>query len=281
MKFFDLDQQISNIGLKAIGITDNQTVDGGLLGWLTESGTLGSEAVTNTYIQTIIPDVYVLFYSVALFVVVFGIFSYFVFILGAMNAYSYVIIVEVVRRVLLGSIAVSCASWILGWLTELSDALTLMFGLNSDIMVFVADMFVSMYSSIFIILGVIGVYATATMYVCRAIFLSCVELLFIVAIICWIIGAIEMGICKSIEGVGDLLMRFMLWGLFVTPVMAICYGIGMGIMMSTDGPSMITMFTGIIVLLLSMIVPLVLFLKFVYNPIRPAAKVGYMAGRFL
>jgi len=161
MKFFDLDQQISNIGLKAIGITDNQTVDGGMLGWLTESDRLGSGAITNTYIETIIPDVNILFYSIAMFVIVAGIISYFLFLLGPMSAYGHVIVMELVKRVLLGAVCVSCSKWILGWLIELSDALTLMFGVNADIMVFVADMFTSIYSCIFVILGVIGVLAVS------------------------------------------------------------------------------------------------------------------------
>jgi len=281
MKFFSLDEQISNIGLRAVGITDNQTIDGGLIGWLNDGGVLGSGAITNSYVEKIIPDLYLLFYAVASFVVVVGILFYFLYMMGPLSAYSYVVVSEVVKRVILGAVAVSCATWILGWAVEFTDALTAMFGLNAEIMTFVVDMFTSAYSCVFVILGVIGVYQTAMLYVARAEILGCLELIYIIFVIFWVFGAIELSICKSIEGMGALLMRLMLWGLFVTPMMALCYGVGMGIMMSTTEPNAVMMFIGIVVLMFSFLVPVIVFFKFVYNPITPVLKGVYMAGRLL
>ncbi len=273
MKFFDLDQQISNIGLKAVGIGDNQTIDGGLIGWLYDGGHLGSGAITNSYVDGILPDLYILFYAVAMFVMVFGILVYFGYLVGMVSSQSYVLLIEVVKRVGLGAIAIGSATWILGWIVDLSDALTLMFGLNADIMVFVVDMFTSAYSCVFVMLGVIGVFFTAILYVGRAMILSCLEVCFVIAITLWIFGAIELSICKSIEGLGLLLLRLMVWGVFFTPMMALCYGIGMGVMMSSEGPESVMMFMGIMILLFSFVVPVVVFLKFVYNPITPIKRV--------
>jgi len=270
--FFDLDKQIAKIGLNAVGITDNGTTDGGLIGWLNESGSLGSGAITNTYVDKIIPDLYLLFYAVATFVLVVGVFFYFLYALGPLSAYSFVVLAEVIRRTVLGSILVRCATWILGWCIEFSDALTVMFGLNIEIMTFVVDMFTSVYSCIFIMLGVLGIYGTCCVYFARAIILGCVEPVFIIAVTCWVIGAIELSICRSIESMGDLLIRLILWGLFCVPVMSFCYGVGMGIMMIGEEPKIITMFIGILVLLLACIVPAILFLKFVYNPISMASR---------
>ena len=273
MKFFDLDQQISNVGLKAVGIGDNQTVEGGLIGWLNDGGALGSEAITNSYVDGILPDLYTMFYAVAMFVMVMGVLVYLGYSIGIVPAHSYVLLVEVVKRVMLGAIAVGSATWILGWIVELSDALTLMFGLNADIMAFVVDMFTSAYSCIFVILGVMGIYATAVIYIMRALFLGCLEVCFIIAVTMWIFGAIEFSICRSIEGLGMLLFRFMLWGVFVAPLLALCYGIGMGAMMSSAGPAPVMMFMGIVILLFACIVPLIAFIKFVYNPISPIRRV--------
>lgn len=273
MKFFDLDQQISNVGLKAVGIGDNQTVEGGLIGWLNDGGALGSEAITNSYVDGILPDLYTMFYAVAMFVMVMGVLVYLGYSVGIVPAHSYVLLVEVVKRVMLGAIAVGSATWILGWIVELSDALTLMFGLNADIMAFVVDMFTSAYSCIFVILGVMGIYATAVIYIMRALFLGCLEVCFIIAVTMWIFGAIEFSICRSIEGLGMLLFRFMLWGVFVAPLLALCYGIGMGAMMSSAGPAPVMMFMGIVILLFACIVPLIAFIKFVYNPISPIRRV--------
>lgn len=273
MKFFDLDQQISNVGLRAVGIGDNQTVEGGLIGWLNDGGALGSEAITNSYVDGILPDLYTMFYAVAMFVMVMGVLVYLGYSVGIVPAHSYVLLVEVVKRVMLGAIAVGSATWILGWIVELSDALTLMFGLNADIMTFVVDMFTSAYSCIFVILGVMGIYATAVIYIMRALFLGCLEVCFIIAVTMWVFGAIEFSICRSIEGLGMLLFRFMLWGVFVAPLLALCYGIGMGAMMSSAGPAPVMMFMGIVILLFACIVPLIAFIKFVYNPISPIRRV--------
>lgn len=273
MKFFDLDQQISNVGLRAVGIGDNQTVEGGLIGWLNDGGALGSEAITNSYVDGILPDLYTMFYAVAMFVMVMGVLVYLGYSVGIVPAHSYVLLVEVVKRVMLGAIAVGSATWILGWIVELSDALTLMFGLNADIMAFVVDMFTSAYSCIFVILGVMGIYATAVIYIMRALFLGCLEVCFIIAVTMWVFGAIEFSICRSIEGLGMLLFRFMLWGVFVAPLLALCYGIGMGAMMSSAGPAPVMMFMGIVILLFACIVPLIAFIKFVYNPISPIRRV--------
>jgi len=281
MEFFDLDKQISKIGLKAVGITDNQTIDGGLIGWLNDGGVLGSGAITNSYIEAIIPDMYLLFYAVASFVVVIGILFYFLYMLGPLSSYSYVVLTEVVKRVLLGAVAVSCATWILGWVVELTDALTAMFGLNAEIMVFVVDMFTSVYSCVFVLLGVFGIYATAALYVARAEILGCLELIYIISVICWVFGAIELSVCKSIEGMGAFLIRMMLWGLFVAPMMALCYGIGMGIMMSTEEPNAVMMFIGIVVLMFSCLVPVIVFFKFVYNPVPLIAKGAFTAAKIL
>ena len=281
MKFFSLDEQISNIGLRAVGISDNQTIEGGLIGWLNDGGMLGSGAITNSYVEAIIPDLYLLFYAVALFVVVAGVLFYFLYLLGPLSAYSLVVLMEVVKRVILGSIAVGCATWILGWAVEFTDALTAMFGVNASIMTFVVDMFTSAYCCVFVILGVIGIYQTAALYVARAEILGCLELIFIISVIFWVFGAIELSICKSIEGMGTFLIRLMLWGLFVAPMMALCYGVGMGIMMSTTEPNAVMMFIGIMVLLLSFLVPVIVFFKFVYNPVPVVVKGAYMAGRLL
>ncbi len=176
------------------------------------------------------------------------------------------------KRVALGSIAVGSATWILGWIVDLSDALTLMFGMNADIMAFVVDMFTSKYCCIFVILGVWGIYGTAIIYLARIIFLGCLEVCFIIAVTMWIFGAIELSICRSVEGLGMLLFRFMLWGVFVAPLLAICYGIGMGAMMSSAGPEPVMVFMGILILLFACIVPLIVFIKFVYNPITPIKR---------
>ncbi len=234
---------------------------------------MGSGAITNSYVDGILPDLYTLFYAVALFVLVLGIFVYYGYILGVIPAHSYVLLIELVKRVGISSIAVGSATWILGWIVDLSDALTLMFGMNADIMAFVVDMFTSVYCSLFVILGVWGVYATAIVYIARIVFLGCLEVCFVIAVTMWIFGAIELSVCRSIEGLGILLFRFMLWGVFVAPMMAICYGIGMGTMMSTSGPEPVMMFMGILILLFSCIVPLIVFLKFVYNPISPIKRV--------
>ncbi len=273
MKFFDLDQQISNIGLKAVGIGDNQTVEGGLIGWLYGGGHLGSGAITNSYVDGILPDLYILFYAVAMFVLVMGILVYMGYSVGIVSSQSYALLIEVVKRVGLGAIAVGSATWILGWIVDLSDALTLMFGLNADIMAFVVDMFTSVYCCIFVLLGAMGIYATATIYIARGVFLGCLEVCFIIAVTMWIFGAIELSICRSVEGLGVLLFRFMLWGVFVAPLLAICYGIGMGAMMSSAGPEPVMMFMGIMILLFACVVPLIVFLKFVYNPISPIKRV--------
>ena len=281
MEFFDLDKQISNIGLRAVGITDNQTIDGGLIGWLNDQGILGTGALENEYVNSIMPDLYLLFYAVSLFVVVAGVLFYFLYLIGPLSAYSYVVIMEVVTRTIIGAVAVACAPWFLGWLVELADAITLMFGVNSDIMTFVVDMLTSVYSCIFVMLAAIGLYNTAFLYVMRAEIIACANLIFIVAVIFWIMGAVELTICKSIEGLGMLLIRLLLWGLFLTPMMAICYGVGMGVMMSGDEPGLIKMFIGICVLYCALLVPFIVFLKFVYNPVTPVLKGAYMAGRLL
>lgn len=281
MGFFDLDEQISNIGLKAVGIGDNSTIDGGLIGFCNDSGVLGSGALTNTYVTGILPDIYLLFYAVASFVIVAGIFFYFLYMLGPLSAYSFVLLFEILKRIILGSIAVVCAVWILGWAVELTDALTAMFGLNNEIMVFVVDMFTSIYSCIFIMLGVLGIFATAALYVIRAEIIGSLELIFIISVICWMFGAIELSICKTIESMGAFLIRLMLWGLFLTPMMSLCYGIGMGIMMSTEEPTGITMFVGITVLIFSILVPIIVFFKFVYNPVPVIAKGAYIAAKVL
>lgn len=279
--FFDLDAQLSNIGLKAVGITDNQTIDGGLLGWLVDNELLGSSALTNPYVEGILPDLYTLFYAVATFVLVAGTLVYMFDPLRMLSAYGFYILAELLRRVLFGSIAVICATWILGWLVDLSDGLSLMFGLNADVMLFVVDMFTSAYSCVFVFLGVIGVYATAAMYFARSIILGCLEVGFVIAVTFWMIGAIEFSICKNIEGLGLLLIRILLWGVFFAPMMALSYGVGMGVMMSETGPEAVRMFFGIMILLCSLFVPAIVFLKFVYNPISPVAKLGYTVGRFL
>ena len=271
--FFDLDKQIAKIGLNAVGITDNgTTTDGGLIGWLNSSEALGSGAITNTYVDKIIPDLYLLFYAVASFILVAGVFFYFLYTIGPLSSYSYVVIAEVIRRVLLGAILVRCATWILGWTVEFTDALTVMFGLNVEIMTFVVDMFTSVYSCIFIMLGVLGIYCTCGVYFARAEILGCLEPLFIIAVICWMCGAIELSICRSIESMGEFLIRLILWGLLCAPIMSFCYGVGMGIMMSTEEPTAITMFLGILVLLSACIVPAIVFFKFVYNPIPMMSK---------
>ena len=270
--FFDLDKQIAKIGLKAVGITDNGTMEGGLIEWLNESSVLGSSAITNSYVEKIIPDLYILFYAVATFVLVIGVFFYLLYTIGPLSSYSYVIIVEVIRRVVLGSILVGCATWILGWAIEFSDALTAMFGLNLEIMTFVVDMFTSAYSCIFVLLGVLGIYGTCCIYFARAVILGCVEPVFIIAIICWVVGAIELSICRSIENIGEFLIRLILWGLMCVPIISFCYGVGMGIMMYPDEPTAISMFLGILVLLLTCVVPAIIFLKFVYNPIPMASR---------
>jgi hypothetical protein len=270
--FFDLDKQIAKIGLNAVGITDNGTTDSGLIGWLNDSGSLGSGAITNSYVEKIIPDLYLLFYAVATFILVIGVFFYFLYTIGPLSSYSYVVIAEVIRRVFLGSLLVGCATWILGWAVEFSDALTVMFGLNVEIMTFVVDMFTSAYSCIFILLGVLGIYGTCCVYFARAIILGCLEPVFIIAVICWVVGAIELSFCRSIESIGELLIRLILWGLFCVPVMSFCYGVGMGIMMIGEDPTTVTMFLGIMVLLLTCIVPAILFLKFVYNPVPMASR---------
>ena len=281
MEFFDLDKQISNIGLRAVGITDNQTIDGGLIGWLNDQGILGAGALENEYVNSIMPDLYLLFYAVALFVVVAGVLFYFLYLIGPLSAYSYVVIMEVVTRTVIGAVAVACAPWFLGWLVELTDAITLMFGVNSDIMAFVVNMLTSMYSCVFVILAAIGLYNTAFLYVMRAEIIAGANLIFIIAAIFWIMGAVELTICKNIESLGILLIRFLLWGLFLTPIMAICYGLGMGVMMSGNDPGVIQMFIGICVLYFACVVPVVLFLKFVYNPVTPVMKGAYYAGRLL
>lgn len=281
MEFFDLDKQISNIGLRAIGITDNQTVDGGILGWLNDQGVLGPDALNNPYVNSIMPDLYLLFYAVALFVIVVGVLFYFLYLVGPLSAYSYVVIMEIVTRTIIGAIVVSCAPWLLGWLIELADAITLMFGLNADIMVFVVDMLTSVYSCIFVMFGAMGIYMTALLYVSRAITIACANLFLVMAVIFWIMGAIELNICKNIEGFGILLIRLLLWALFLTPMMAIVYGVGMGIMMSEAGPGPVRMFVGIAVLYCAFLVPVICFFKFVYNPVTPIMKGVYMAGRLL
>ena len=281
MEFFDLDKQISNIVLKSLGITENQTIDNGLIGWLNDQGVLGAGALENEYVNSVLPDLYILFYAVALFVVSAGVLFYILYLIGPLSAYGYVVIMEVVSRTVMGSVAVACAAWILRWLVELSDAITLMFGVNSDIMVFVVDMFTSAYSCVFVILGTIGIYNTAFIYVIRAHIIAGANLIFIIAVIFWIMGAIESPICKNIESLGIQLIRLLLWGLFLTPVMAICYGVGMGVMMSGTDPGVIQMFIGISILFTACLVPLLLFFKFVYNPVTPIMKGVYMAGRFL
>ena len=279
--FFDLDKQISKIGLKAVGITDNETIEGGLIGWLNDEGILGSSAITNSYVEKIIPDLYLLFYAIAGFVIAAGVFFYFLYTIGPLSAYSYVIIAEVLRRVVLGAVLVGCATWILGWAVEFTDALTAMFGLNLEIMTFVVDMFTSTYGCVFVILGVIGIYSTAMLYVCRSLIIGCLEPVFIIAVICWMCGAIELSVCRSIGGLGQLLIRLMLWGLFMAPTMAFCYGVGMGIMKASEEPSAISIFIGIVVLLLSFLVPVIIFFKFVYNPVPVMTKTAYMAGRIV
>lgn len=279
--FFSLDHQISNIGLKAVGLTDNQTISGGLLGWLIDGGMLGSGAITNSYVDQILPELYVLFYSVALFVTIVGVIVYLFDPLRMLTASSQFVLAELLRRLIVGASVVICATWILGWLVDLSDGLTLLFGLNSDVMLFVVDMFTSAYSCIFVMLGVLGVFATSALYVSRAVILGCLELVFIIAVMFWMCGAIEFSICKNIEGLGLFLVRLMLWGIFFAPMMALCYGIGMGVMMNETGPEAVMMFFGVIILLFSLFVPMLVFLKFVYNPITPAVKIGYTVGRFL
>lgn len=281
MAFFDLDKQISQIGLKAVGITDNGTVEGGLIGYLNNTGKLGTGAITNSYVEGIIPDLYLLYYAVASFVIVVGILSYFFYLVGPLSAYSFVLLVEIVKRVVLGSIAIGCAVWILSWLVDFTDALTVMFGVNETIMIFVVDMFTSAYSCVFIALGVIGIYATVALYVMRAEILGCLELFFIISVICWIFGSIEWSICKSIEAMGAFLIRLMLFGLILAPLMSLCYGVGMGIMMRPEEPTAVSMFIGILVLLFSFLVPMVVFFKFVYNPVPVITKTAYMAARVL
>lgn len=270
--FFDLDKQIAKIGLNAVGITDNQTVDGGLIGWLNDTGALGSGAITNTYVEMIIPDLYLLFYAVSSFILVVGILGYFLYALGTISSNSFVIIAEVLKRLVIGAILVRSATWILGWGVEFTDALTVMFGLNAEIMTFVVDMFTSVYSCVFVMLGVLGIYCTCGVYFARAEILGCLEPLFIIAVICWMFGAIELGICRSIESMGDFIIRLILWGLFCAPLMSLCYGVGMGIMMSGEEPTAITMFLGILVLLSACIVPAIVFFKFVYNPMPMVSK---------
>ncbi len=279
MEFFDLDKQISKIGLKAVGIGDNSTTAGGLIGFCNDSGVLGSGALTNTYVTGILPDLYLIFYAVASFVITAGILFYFLYMLGPLNAYGLVLVFEILKRVIIGSILVGCSLWILGWAVEFTDALTAMFGLNNEIMVFVVDMFTSAYSCIFILMGVVGIYLTAALYVLRAEILGSLELIFIISVICWMFGAIELNICKNIESMGAFLIRLMLYGLFLTPVMSLCYGIGMGIMMSPEEPTDISMFVGIMVLIFSIFVPMVLFFKFVYNPVPIIAKGAYIAAK--
>jgi len=275
--FFSLDHQISNIGLKAVGITDNQTISGGLLGWLVDGGILGSGAISNPYVEQLIPDLYLLFYAVSTFVLVVGILIYLFDPLRMLSAYGAYALCELLRRVVMGATAVICATWILGWIVDLSDGLTLMFGLDSDVMLFVVDMFTSAYSCIFVMLGALGVFATAMMYFSRAIILSCSEVVFIIAVTFWMVGAIDLSICKNIEGLGTGLIRLLLWGIFFAPMMALSYGIGMGVMMSETGPESVRMFFGIMILLCSLFVPALVFLKFVYNPITPATKLAYKA----
>jgi len=279
MEFFDLDKQIARIGLKAVGLTENQTVEGGLIGFCNDSGVIGSGAITNTYVKSIIPDIYILFYAVASFVIVAGIFFYFMYMFGPLSAYSFVLCFEILKRVILGSVVVICATWILGWAVEFTDALTIMVGLNMEIMTFVVNMFVSMYGCVFVMLGVIGIFWTAFLYVIRAEILGCLELFFIISVICWMFGAIELNICKNIESMGAFLIRLMLWGLFLTPMMALCYGIGMGIMMTSTTYNPVTIFIGIMVLYSSSIVPFIVFFKFVYNPVSVITKVAYTAAK--
>jgi len=281
MEFFDLDKQISNIGLKAIGITDNQTIDNGIIGWLNDQGMLGAGALENGYVNSVLPDLYILFYAVALFVVSAGVLFYILYLIGPLSAYGYVVIMEVVSRTVMGSVAVACAPWILKWVVELADAITLMFGVNSDIMAFVVDMLTSAYSCVFVMLGTFGIFSTAFLYILRSQILAGANLIFIIAVIFWIMGAIESTICKNIESLGIQLIRLLLWGLFLTPVMAICYGVGMGVMMSGTNPGVIQMFIGISILFIACFVPVLLFLKFVYNPVTPIMKGVYMAGRVL
>lgn len=279
MEFFDLDEQIAKIGLKAIGLTDNSTVDGGLIGFCNDSGMIGSSAVTNTYVTGILPDLYLLFYSVASFVIAAGIFSYLMYMFGPLSAYNFVLLSEILRKVVLGSIAVGCSTWILGWCIEFADALTVMFGLNMEIMTFVVNLFTGPFGCIMILIGVLGIYWTAFLYVISASIIGSLELIFIISVICWVIGAIELSICKSIAGLGDFLIRLMLWALCLKPMMALCYGIGMGIMMTSTAWNPLTIFIGLVVLFASSIVPLIIFLKYVYNPVPVVAKTAYMAAR--
>lgn len=281
MKFFNLDEQISNICLKAVGITDNQTVNGGLIGLLNDTGAIGTRDITNTYTEALVPELHILFYAVAGFVLICGVLSYFLYTLGSLHAYSYLVIMEVVKRIVLGSVLVVCATWILGWIVELADALSLMFGLNAEIMAFVVSMFTSAYSCVFLVLGVIGVYGVSMFYIAQSYIHGSLEVIFIIAVTLWIFGAIESNMCKSVEGLGLLLIRLMLWGIFMGPVMSLCYGIGMGIMMVGDDPSAVMVLIGILVLLCSCVVPTIIFFKFVYNPITPVVKGVYMAGRIL
>lgn len=210
MKFFSLDEQISNICLKAVGITDNQSTEGGLIEMLNNSGAIGSGSISNTYTEAIVPDLYLLYYAVATFVLICGVLSYFLYSLGTLHAYSYIVIIEVVKRVVLGSILVVSATWIIGWIVELADALTVMFGLNADIMIFVVNMFNSAYSCVFLVLAVIGIYAVSMLYIAQWYIHGSIEIIFIIAVTLWIFGAIEISMCKSIESLGLLLVRLLL-----------------------------------------------------------------------
>ena len=275
---FNLDQSVSDIACNSIGIGVNQNVSDGLLGYLQEQNIMGSNIIHSEVMNAMIRDIALIFYAIIGSGIVIACIMYLLYNSGIIQVDTYVTVRSAFKMMIICAIAFECADWILTQTINFADALTYMFGLNNDIMDFLIQGLTSGYSCIYSIAAAIGILFAFSFYYLREMILSSALLLFAIFLIFSIIGSFELPLSHLFKRIGQTILALILWSIFFTTITAMIYWIGMNLIINSNDTDMVKCIASIGVLYISILIPGLLFIVAVFNPVGPAKAVVKVVG---
>ena len=272
MALFDLDTQLDSMFLRSIGFESTNTtantstaVDQINKNFIISPDILSSGWVTALY-SIILEVVMQLFYIV---IVIWCICFIVNRVGGGVDSYASATIF--LKRSIIAMIMIYCGPMILMELILINEEISYMFGFGSlEITALLVSCLTAGYGSIITGIAAAGTMYLALFYLIRLYLIALSIGLWVLAWILWVVGCSGLGIAQRLENLSTFLLTFIVLNIFLGAGMCFVFRVGMLFMAFTaDGVYLVEWgmsLSGLLIILVSGLMPLLLFIWLIYNP---------------